>query len=109
MKVETIGFKEYLKEVADHEGIVCLGCGGGIQEWVNGVTQTLIDEKIVDSPEPWKMIHQLTTSGGRIDLSFIMAHSANFNMSKMAIWRLKFGNCSWVSDYIVNYASHHNT
>jgi hypothetical protein len=29
------------------------------------------------------------------------------NIGKMAMWRLRFGDCSWVSDYIINYASQH--
>jgi hypothetical protein len=28
-------------------------------------------------------------------------------MGKLAIWRLAFGNCSWISDYLVNYADQH--
>jgi hypothetical protein len=24
-------------------------------------------------------------------------------MGKMAMWRIKFGDCSWLSDYIHNY------
>jgi hypothetical protein len=91
------------------EGLVMLGAGGDIHEWVDGVTTKMISDGIVVKTEDdiWSEIILLVTSGGRIDLAFIMNNDVEFNMGKLAMWRLKFGSCSWVSDYVINYKSDH--
>lgn len=100
-----------IKELSnnDSEGIVLLGAGGNLTEWVNGITKMLNDENIVigNVSQLWENIFQLTTSGGRTDLVMIMNPNIKFNIGKLAMWRLAFGNCSWVSDYVVNYADQH--
>jgi len=51
--------------------------------------------------------YKLTTTGGRTDLLMMFKNSSTINIGKMAIWRIKFGDASWLSDYIVNYKKHH--
>ena len=40
-------------------------------------------------------------SDGRIDL--VMEFPEVIDVGRLAIWRLKFGDCGWWSDYINNY------
>ncbi|CAM6053497.1 unnamed protein product [Sphagnum tenellum] len=67
------------------------------------------DEGISEGPIVWKTVGVLTTTGGRTDVVLeFPTEMETINMGKMAIWRLSFGNASWISDYIVNYRDQHN-
>jgi D-ribose pyranose/furanose isomerase RbsD len=106
MDIETVSFDQFKNKNTDQEGIVCMGCGGELSAWVDGVTDVINHECIAKGTpdELWSKIYKLTTSGGRIDLAFVSHNNLkDFNVGKMAIWRLHFGDCSWISDYIVNY------
>lgn len=101
---------EALVKSAD-EGIVLLGCGGDLNEWLTGVSKTLKEEDIVKSDNPdelWNGAYEITSTGGRTDLVLPFKSETYFNMGIMAIWRLRFGNCSWISDFKTNYKSHYN-
>jgi len=106
MKVITKKFKDVS---CDGDGLVLLGAGGDLQEWIGGISKMLKEEKIAQSSKPkdlWGQAIKLTTTGGRTDL-LLTFKGNSFNMGKMAIWRLRFGDASWWSDYKVNYASQH--
>lgn len=107
--VKQISFNDFKKAHKSDEGIVLLGTGGDIAEWVNGVNQTLNDEGIAKGTpkDLWSAIYVLTTSGGRTDTALVFAKGDKINIGKMAMWRLKFGDCSWISDYFDNYAKQH--
>ena len=106
-EISFSGFKEISKE---KEGIVVLGAGGDLNEWINGVSETLFEEQISLSKDPSDMFEQtlyhLISTGGRNDLAFIFSKDSKLDIGKMAMWRLRFGSCSWISDYVVNYSSH---
>jgi len=90
--------------------LICLGCGGDLADWVVGITDTLADEGIIAAMDPsaaWMQIYELTTTGGRTDLAFMFDPSVKYDMGKMAMWRIRFGDASWVSDYFDNYADQH--
>jgi hypothetical protein len=106
-EVKNIGFLEFLDLVRGREGIVLLGAGGDPNEWTSGVTEMLMEESIVKDPAAFGELYRLTTSGGRNDVAMLFGESDMIDLGKMAMWRLRFGNCSWVSDYIVNYAEQH--
>ena len=48
----------------------------------------------------------LTSTGGRTDLVFSLKEN-DVDYSKLAMWRLKFGDACWLSDFVVNYAEHY--
>ncbi len=106
--VQQVSFDEFHKAVSKKEGIVLLGTGGDIAEWVNGVTKVLNDESIAKgtAKELWSEIFVMTTTGGRTDTALV--YTDKVNPGKLAIWRLKFGDCSWISDYLVNYKKDHH-
>jgi hypothetical protein len=109
MNAEKVEFRKFKSLVSKKEGIVCLGAGGDPAEWINGITDLLNKENIVTgTPEQiWDNIYVLTSTGGRTDLAFVSNNCLkDFAVGKMAIWRLNFGDCSWISDYVVNYAKH---
>lgn len=88
------------------EGLVLLGCGGDLNEWVNGVAKLLRQEGIVASNFNIDRALKLTTTGGRTDLLLLFSWD-KVDPGRLAIWRIGFGDCSWLSDYVVNYADHH--
>lgn len=93
-----------IKQIKD-DGLVCLGCGGDLQEWVDGVTAELKQAGIVAIDFQFESAYRLETTGGRIDLVLIFKFD-QVDMSRLPLWRLQFGDCSWLSDYVVNYADH---
>jgi len=109
MIIEDIPFNTFKKNTKGEEGIVALGCGGDANEWVEGITNLLNEEEIAkgSADNLWKNIYKLTTTGGRTDIVFV-SHNClkDFNVSKMAMWRLRMGDISWISDYVTNYAKH---
>jgi hypothetical protein len=106
-RAESLRFND-LQNYAE-EGIVLLGAGGDINEWVEGVTGILFEEGIAASDVPsevWNKWGTLTTSGGRTDLVLIW-NEGTLDLGKLAMWRLRFGDASWLSDYLVNYKQQH--
>jgi len=112
-KVVDIPFNEFVVMTqVNKEGIVLLGAGGDLDQWIEGVSGQLKEEEIATSGDPadlWEhTFYRLTTTGGRTDLAMIFKSSSNvIDIGKMAMWRLRFGDCSWISDYIVNYRNQH--
>lgn len=106
MNVKKLTFSEVVKEFKGQEGLVFLGAGGPPQEWVVGVSKTLKEEGIASTANPeklWEKIVSLTTSKGRTDLFFVFKAKTPIEIGKLAMWRLRFGDCSWWSDYQVNF------
>lgn len=101
-----------LQELAQDntEGIVLLGAGGPLNDWINGVFGIWKDEGMTKATSPSDVFADamvLKTTGGRTDLALVFKDGADLDMGKLAMWRLRFGDCSWISDYVVNYAEQH--
>ena len=76
--------------------------------WIGGVLEMLGDEDIVHSPEAFQETALvLTSTGGLTDIVMLFGDVSQIEMGKMAMWRLRFGDCSWVSDFITNYRDHY--
>ncbi len=107
--MEELKFSEFKEKAGTKEGIVLLGTGGDLKEWTDGIAKMLSDDGISTTSNPDEIFTEqylLTTTGGRHDLALVVDFS-KVNLSKMAIWRLSVGDCSWISDYVVNYANQH--
>lgn len=90
------------------EGLVLLGCGGSLEEWSNGVLDLLKQAGIAKDSFAFADNLHVTTTGGRDDLLLIFPEDGiGIDIGKLAIWRLTFGDCSWLSDYVVNYRNQH--
>lgn len=110
VKVTETTFEEFHKEMGKTEGIVLLGAGGNLDEWINGVSEVLNKEGIAKSAKPgdiWEAAYVLKTTGKRNDLALTFKKDSGLDLGKMAMWRLAFGDCSWISDYLVNYKDQH--
>lgn len=87
------------------EGLVMLGAGGALQDWINGVTGLLVEEGIAPEGYEFNDATYVNTTGGRTDL--LLTFNPGLDIGRLAIWRLAFGDCSWLSDYVVNYRTQH--
>ena len=110
--VKKAKFK-FLERVAKKglEGIVFLGAGGKLNQWVKGLNDLWNKEKIGKGLIEDKMmgLYVINTTGGRTDLVMIFKTKSQLDIGKLAMWRLKFGDASWLSDYVNNYRDQHES
>ncbi len=85
------------------EGLVLQGCGGDLQEWVDGINDMLTQEKILLNGAKFEDISCFEYEG-LTNLLFTMDH-VDLNAGKLAAWRLgthaQFSG-KWLSDYLAN-------
>lgn len=97
--MRTISISD-LKGMADAEGLVLQGCGGDLQEWVNGINEMFTEEQILRNGDTFKDVATFE-HGGLTNLLFSMAN-VDLDVGKLAIWRISthgnFGG-TWFSDY----------
>lgn len=109
LTISKMTFEEAYKD-NPMDGIVLLGCGGDVNEWIVGVSNNLKEEGVSKTDKPdelWADVRILTTSGGRTDVMLTPKKGAPLDLGKMAMWRIRFGDCSWISDYKDNYKEQH--
>lgn len=107
--IET-GLREIMSDLKKVEGLVILGAGGEVKDWIEGVVDALHKDKIIGTEKPnevFTTFYKTETTGGRTDLIMVFNPSYKIDIGKLAVWRIRFGDCSWISDFIVNYASHY--
>lgn len=111
LNIEIVKFEKFLElRGSQKEGLVFLGAGGDPNEWINGVSELLSKEGVAESSNSdilWDRFFLTLTTGGRRDLLFLFKKDSSIDFGKLAMWRLRFGDCSWLSDYVVNYADQH--
>jgi len=88
------------------ESLVLLGCGGDPEEWINGVTGMLQEENILEENTCFEQAIITKTTEGRTDITLPFPKNG-LNVGALAMWRLRFGDASWLSDFIVNYRTHY--
>ena len=94
---------EDLRAMDSQEGLVLQGCGGDLQEWLDGINGMLAEAGIL-------------LDGSRFERASVFQHygltnllfpfeGVKLNMGKLAMWRLqthsRFGG-TWLSDYVPN-------
>ena len=97
---------EELRHLDGQEGMILQGCGGDLQEWVDGINGLLTEAGIL-------------LDGSRFESVFVFQHQELTNLlfsfdgvkldvGKLAMWRLQthgqFGG-TWLSDYVPNQSS----
>lgn len=93
-----------LRQMKGQEGLVLQGCGGDIQQWVDGINELLTLEEILLEGTAFKNVKSFQYEG-LTNLLFPF-EDVKLNMGKLAIWRLQshetFGG-TWLSDYVSNH------
>ena len=94
-----------LRRMKDREGIVFQGCGGDLDEWVDGVNEMLTKSGILQNGTKFTDVYSFENNG-LTNLLFPFDKNVNLDIGKLAMWRIAsyqqfYG--SWLSDYVDNY------
>lgn len=93
-----------LREMKDKEGLIIQGCGGDLNEWVDGINGLLTESGILKDGTKFTQVYEFNNEGLTC-LMFLFDKKIKLEMGKLAIWRLQthaqFGG-TWLSDYVPN-------
>lgn len=92
---------EELSCMRGKEGLIIQGCGGDLQEWIEGINGLLTEEGILLDGSVFRDVSVFENEGAT-SLLFHM-DGVKLNMGRLAIWRIKthenfYG--TWLSDYL---------
>lgn len=94
---------EDLRHMTDEEGLILQGCGGNLQEWVDGINDLLTQEGILLNGT--KFEHAATFQHDGLTNLLFSFEGVQLNVGKLAMWRIQthsqFGG-TWLSDYVPN-------
>ena len=94
---------EDLLRMDGQEGLILQGCGGGLQEWVDGINSLLTAADILMEGSKFESVSTFQHKG-LTNLLFPF-DGVKLDMGKLAMWRLQtheqFGG-TWLSDYVPN-------
>lgn len=96
--------KEELCALRDTEGLIIQGCGGDLNEWVDGINHILTEEGVLQCDSKFREV-SVFEHDGLTNLLFHMYEDVKLNMGKLVMWRIAtHGNFSgtWLSDYLMN-------
>ena len=105
MSVKKINAEDF-RRMKDCEGLILQGCGGSLDEWVDGINDMLTESKILLDGTKFKAENCCAFENeGLTNLMFLFSEEVKLDMGKLAMWRLqtheKFGG-KWLSDYVDN-------
>lgn len=103
MPIENITTDE-LRKMSDKEGIILQGCGGDLQEWINGVNEMLTGNGILLNGTKFEKAYAF--QNGNLTNLLYPFDGVELDIGKLAMWRIVthsqfYG--TWLSDYIPNY------
>lgn len=93
-----------LRRMDDKEGLILQGCGGDLQEWVDGINQMLTEEGILLGGTVFSNCSTFEHEN-LICLVFFF-DDTKLDVGKLAVWRLKTHGefeGTWLSDYVPNH------
>ena len=96
---------EQLLEMRDVEGIVFPGCGGDLNEWIDGVNNMLTEEGILLNGTAFSHV-SVFQDGETTNLLFHFTDDVKMDIAKLAMWRIlthEHWGAKWFSDYMDNY------
>lgn len=104
MSIEKIKADD-LRRMDGKEGLVLQGCGGELQEWLDGINDLFTKEKLLLDGTKFKNIYAFEHDS-LTNLLFPFDGSAKLDIGRLAVWRLQthgeFGG-TWLSDYVPNH------
>lgn len=85
------------------EALIVQGCGGDLQEWVDGINEQLTEAGILKNGSKFENCFTFTNDG--ITCLGFSLDDADADFGKLAMWRLQthelFGG-TWLTDYVPN-------
>lgn len=102
MSVEVIT-TDKLRKMSDKEGLILQGCGGEIQEWIDGINEMLTDAGILLNGTKFEKVY--TFKNENLTNILYPFDDVELDIGKLAMWRLathsQFSG-KWLSDYVPN-------
>lgn len=95
---------EELRGMKGSEGLILQGCGGDLNEWIDGINEMLTDEGILLEGTKFSNISAFKNDG-LTSLLFHFTDDVKINMGKLAMWRLGTHDTfsgKWLTDYVNN-------
>lgn len=90
-----------LRRMHEREGLILQGCGGNLEEWVDGMNELLTQEQILLAGSTFQTCMHFKWEG--ITCLLLPFEDVKLNVGKLAVWRLgtydTFGG-TWLSDYV---------
>ena len=87
------------------EGMIIQGCGGDLNQWVDGINDLLAKAGILPDCKTFSDVSQFSHDGVTCLLFKFTDDLKQLDVGKLAIWRLQtheaFGG-TWLSDYVPN-------
>ncbi len=85
------------------EGLILQGCGGEVQEWVDGINNILKDNGILLDDTKFESVSVFQNDG--VTCIFYPFDNVHLDVGKLAMWRLQSYTAfagTWLSDYVDN-------
>lgn len=95
-----------LRQMKDSEALILQGCGGSLDEWVDGINDLLTESGILLEGTKFKAENCAAFEhDGLTCLMFPFSEDVKLDVGRLAMWRLQthqdFGG-TWLSDYVPN-------
>ena len=102
MEIKNITLHE-LRKMNNSEGLILQGCGGDLQEWVNGINDMLTESEILWNGSRFEKAYTFKNDG--LTCLLFPFDGVQLDVGRLAMWRLEtretFGSI-WLSDYVPN-------
>lgn len=102
MPVKEITTDE-LRRMNKKEGLVLQGCGGDLQDWLDGINSLLTSEGVLLNGSKFDTIYSFNVDD-HTNLLFPF-ENVELNIGKLALWRITTHsqfNGTWLSDFVPN-------
>ena len=102
MSISTITTDD-LRCMESKEGLILMGCGGDLQEWVDGINEMFTESEILKGGSRFEDVSAFQYDG--MTCLLYPFEGVNLDIGKLAMWRLQthenFGG-TWLSDFVPN-------
>lgn len=102
MEIKNV-FLHELRKMNNSEGLILQGCGGDLQEWVDGINDMLTENGILQNKSKFEKAY--TFNNENLTCLLFPFDGVKLDVGKLAMWRLEtretFGS-TWLTDYVDN-------
>ena len=94
-----------LRRMENQEGLILQGCGGPLQEWVDGINELFTEAGILLNGSAFKAENVSLFQYGELACLLFPFEGVKLDAGRLAVWRIQthgqFGG-TWLSDYVPN-------
>lgn len=102
MEIKSVSLYD-LRKMENSEGLILQGCGGNLQEWVDGINEMLTENGILQNESRFEKAYTFKNEG--LTCLLFPFDGIQLDVGKLAMWRLEtretFGS-TWLTDYVDN-------